>query len=186
MADTQRTIADLLTNLFQDGQAAGSIVEQDMRDLIVSLVTEHGGLYVSSSSATTIGVAGTFVKVAGTTTITPGSSSGITMPSDNRLTYDAAAAGLPTRHFTIDTEMSMTSAGNNQDVRFAIAKNGTVITGSDIARKIGTGADVGAMGLAWNVELASTDFVEIWCTNDTSTSTITATKMVTSAFAHIQ
>lgn len=37
MADTERTEATLLSTLFQDGQAAGSITAQDMRDLIVTL-----------------------------------------------------------------------------------------------------------------------------------------------------
>lgn len=36
MADTIRTENDLLTNLFQDGQAPNSITAQDVRDLIVS------------------------------------------------------------------------------------------------------------------------------------------------------
>jgi len=36
MANTIRTEADLLNNVFQDGQAPGSITAQDMRDLIVS------------------------------------------------------------------------------------------------------------------------------------------------------
>lgn len=37
MADTQRTYVELLTQLFQDGQANGSITAQDIRDLIVSV-----------------------------------------------------------------------------------------------------------------------------------------------------
>jgi hypothetical protein len=36
MADTIRSQADILTNLFEDGQPAGSLTPQDMRDFIVS------------------------------------------------------------------------------------------------------------------------------------------------------
>lgn len=44
MANTVRTESDLLTNLFQDGQSAGSISEQDMRDLIVSAMLKMDAL----------------------------------------------------------------------------------------------------------------------------------------------
>jgi hypothetical protein len=37
MVDTVRTLEDLLTNVFQDGQADGSISAQDIRDLLVSI-----------------------------------------------------------------------------------------------------------------------------------------------------
>jgi len=39
MADTVRTESQLLTSLFQDGQADGAITSQDIRDLIVSVKT---------------------------------------------------------------------------------------------------------------------------------------------------
>lgn len=42
MVDTVRTMDDLLNNLFQDGQPAGSINEQRMRDLIVSVLGQTG------------------------------------------------------------------------------------------------------------------------------------------------
>lgn len=186
MADTARTITDLLTNVFQDGQAANSITAQDMRDLIVSFQTEHCGMYISASAATTIVTPGTYVKVAGTTTEIGGASAGMTMPANNRLDYDAAAAGLPTRHFHITASMSMICASNNQNVGFALAKNGVVLPNSVIRRKIGTGADVGSMPLTWDLELSSTDYVEVWVTNETSTATVTMEQMTFSLFGHIQ
>lgn len=52
--DTIRTRADLLTNLFQDGQAAASITAQDMRDLIISLTNRAGWAdYNDLTTATT-------------------------------------------------------------------------------------------------------------------------------------
>jgi hypothetical protein len=51
MVDTVRTIATLLTTLFQDGQAAGSITPQDARDLIVSLSPPEVALTFSASVA---------------------------------------------------------------------------------------------------------------------------------------
>lgn len=43
MVDTVRTELDLLTNLFQDGQADNSITAQDIRDFIVSVKYLNGG-----------------------------------------------------------------------------------------------------------------------------------------------
>jgi hypothetical protein len=42
MVDTIRTQADLLTNLFQNGQTDGSITANDIRDLIVSIDSIQG------------------------------------------------------------------------------------------------------------------------------------------------
>jgi len=186
MADTQRSISDLLTALFQDGQAAGAISEQDVRDLIVSFSTEHAGFFISASAATTIVTPGTFVKLAGTSTAIGGASAGMTHPSTNRLDYDATAVGLPTRHFQVDASITFTTASNNQVIAFALAKNGTVIANSQVRNRVGTGTDVRVVPISWDLELASTDFVEIWVTNETSATAITADRMSFSLFGHIQ
>jgi hypothetical protein len=52
MVDTVRTQTDLLTNLFQDGQAANSITAQDMRDLIVSLSANSGSGWAHYADST--------------------------------------------------------------------------------------------------------------------------------------
>ncbi len=55
MVDTIRTETDLLANLFQDGQAASSISENDLRDLIVSLRSNQGtgwAFYVDDENGT--------------------------------------------------------------------------------------------------------------------------------------
>lgn len=55
MADTVRTEADLLTNVFQDGQPPGSIDPQDMRDLVVSTpyLAKTGWNFVLDNTYTT-------------------------------------------------------------------------------------------------------------------------------------
>jgi|GEM_PF-5981950 len=60
MADTVRTRSDLLTNLFQDGQADSSITEQDMRDFIISVVNRGG--WADYNDTTT---AGTPINITG-------------------------------------------------------------------------------------------------------------------------
>lgn len=54
MTDTIRTRDDLINNLFQNGQAQGSITAQDIRDLIVSLEMRNGWMdYNDASTAST-------------------------------------------------------------------------------------------------------------------------------------
>lgn len=54
MADTIRTVSALLTTLYQDGQAPGSITEQDHRDLIVSLVSLMSPPFVALTDGATV------------------------------------------------------------------------------------------------------------------------------------
>lgn len=170
MADTRRTSDDLLTNLFQDGQAASSITAQDLRDLIVSLVPSHGSFTIDTPAATTIVTPGTYVKAAGTTTFDadPDDFSD-DAGTDNRLKY----TGTPTRHVTVAVSISMTCGGSNQVLGFKIAKNGILIDDSVARRKVGTGSDIGGIGVHAHVDMTTGDYIEIWCTNETSTSTVT-------------
>lgn len=180
MADTETSIADLLATNFADGQTAGSITPQDMRDLIISLETTYGGYYVSSSSATTISAVDTPVKVAGTTTAF-GSLNGFSMPTDNRLRND----GTATRICQVTASVSFTSANNNKVYGFMIAKNGTVEANSEIQHKVGTAADVQGVALTWQVSLDATDYVEVWVQNRTDDDNPTITLMTVTVEGHV-
>ncbi len=169
MVDTRRTQADLLANLLQDGQGAGSITANDIRDLLVSLSPPFGGLYVSSSAATTIATPGTFVKAAGTTTST--NLRNFTMPANNRLTY----TGVPDTHVHAACSVSMTMTGTNDDISIAIAKNGTPIEHSKLTRKVGTGTDQGSTALHADVIMSTNDFIEVFLTNEDAATDITLT-----------
>jgi len=182
MVDTARTSADLLANLFQDGQAAGEITAQDLRDMILSVKPSHGGLSMDTPAATTIAVAGTYYKAAGTTVLDavlqdfddgPGMS--------NRLRY----IGAPTRHVQVAASISMTCGGSNQVVGFQLAKNGTVLPNTVAKRKVGTGADIGNMTLLADVNMATDDYFEIWVTNETSTSVVTVEHIHLHAIGHL-
>ncbi len=168
MADTERSINDLLTTLFQDGQAAGAITPQDVRDMIVSIAPSYGGMHISSSAATTIAAVDTPTKASGTTTIS-GTVRHISMPANNRLRND----GTATRMFLIEASFSMTTASNNIIVGIGIAKNGTYNANSEIRRKVGTGTDIGAGAISFHVSLAQNDYVEVFVTNRTDGTNIT-------------
>ena len=171
MADTQRTSADLLANLFQDGQAAASITAQDLRDLIVSMVPSHGSFVTDTPAATTIAVAGTYVKAAGTT-IFDTNPDGFSDDGgiDNRLKY----TGVPTRHAIIDATISYVCASSNQVIGIKLAKNGVVVDGSVTRHKIGTGSDIVGVALSAHIDdLVTDDYLEIWVTNETTTGAVT-------------
>ena len=104
MADTKRTSADLLANLFQDGQAAGSITPQDMRDLIVTMVPSYGNLYLTVPATNGIALTATPEKAAGTTSWI----SGVDM-DDNSVSNRIRYTGTITRRFVVTIAISMTS-----------------------------------------------------------------------------
>lgn len=171
MADTERTLNDLLTNLFQDGQPEGSIDPQDMRDLIVSLVPGYGSMYISSSAETTIALVNTPVKVAGTTTA--GAKLRDITHTNGRLTY----TGAPIRAFIIDVALSLIVAANNKVMAIYIAKNGTPVAASEQHRKAGTGADVGNASMVVEVELNTDDYIEVFIENTTDDTNATIEHM---------
>ncbi len=130
----------------------------------------RGGYYVSSSAATTI-TAGTPIKVAGTTTADASFLNDFTH-TNNKLVY----TGTQTMYFHMEAYISMISSVNNVVIKMYIAKNGTAISASEIQRKIGTGADVGAANVQANFQLSTNDYVEVFVDSDVNTN-FTANKM---------
>lgn len=171
MADTRRTVAALQA-LFPDN-ATGDISPQDLRDFLVSASSAHGIMYISSSAETTISVAGTAVKAAGTTA-SANASSDVTVATTNRMTYTAA----PTIEVIIEVAASLSCAGTNKDVAISIAKNGTVIAHSVIERGAGSANAKGAYPVLAFAELAQNDYIEVWVQNDDSTDNVTLHKCV--------
>lgn len=173
MTDTQRTETDLLTNLFQDGQTGG-IGEQDMRDLIVSLAPSRGSFYLSVAAATTITVANTFVKAAGTTVTRALKDLDDDGGTSNRLRY----TGTPTRSFLILGSFSASfAAGTNQNMGLqlyhydASAASGSLIGGSQINRFVAA-TDIAAMSVNAMVDLDTNDYIELHVANKTGTNNL--------------
>jgi hypothetical protein len=114
----------------------------------------YGSLYFSSSAQTTLSAA-TPAKAAGTTAGME--NSGFTASTTNRLTYDGAV----TRVFHVEACLSVGTGVGAETMTFFIYKNGSIVTGAEIDRKVTTN-DVGACAVACLVSLASTDYVEVW------------------------
>lgn len=170
MADTKRTSTDLLTNLFQDGQGANAISEQDVRDFIASLVMPHGGAYFEDSSAeTTINTISVFETIAGTFSALPDLVEISVNASGGILTY----TGAPDRHFNILSNINFMAAGNNKIVRMQWFKNGTTALPAHAERKISTGADIGAMSVLASSLMTTGDTLQLKVANETDATNIT-------------
>ncbi len=170
MVDTKRTLTDLLTNLFQDGQVARSITAQRMRDLTVSVAPPHGSASMEANAlATTINTILVFEKIAGVF-IPSGDLTEIGISATNGvMTY----TGIPDRHFHIVGNVSLTSASSNQVICLQWFKNDTTALPAPLEDKIGTGSDIRSLAVHADVSLATNDTLTLKVANSTSTGNLT-------------
>jgi hypothetical protein len=139
----------------------------------------YGECYISSITATSIGTAGTFVKVGGTTTA--GFLSNFTHPASNRLTY----TGTATRKFLLTAALSFHGTGTN-DYKFAFHKNTSSLLSPSIVSTTGSGTgDLAHVSIQTIVELATNDFIEVFVTNADATNSATIDFMNVTAVALI-
>jgi hypothetical protein len=123
-------------------------------------------MHFSTAVETVIAGGATPVKALGTTTA--GALQDFTAVSNNRLRYD----GAQTAQFLVTAAVSMTSVENTQLVGVSIAKTGVQVAASEIFRKHGGGADTAASAVVASVTLATTNYIELWVSNETSTGNI--------------
>jgi hypothetical protein len=164
MADTRRSKAALAALLADN--TTGAISPQDIRDFLESAAPPFGSMYISTAADTSISQTSTYTKVAGTTTLT--NADGFDMPANNRLRY----TGAPDVHVHVAVTISMTTTGSNQVIFFRVGKNGSAVitdaVASTVARKVGTGADIGSTALHFDTMMSNGDYIELFVANDTS------------------
>lgn len=184
MPDTQRTLSDLLSSLFQDGQADSAITPQDMRDLIVTAVkSPFGGIYTNVAAETTIASAGVYVKVAGTTQANVLDSQFDT-PTDNRLRY----TGVVPIQARVTISISFVAVAANKLIAFKLykfddsASSGVVIDASITQQFIQIATEEQSITLSWDVQLDNQDYLELHVANITDTVNLTVNNMY--LFAH--
>ena len=135
-----------------------------------------GSCYISTPAETTIAGADTPIKAAGTTTALQ--SNNFTHSGSNRLTY----TGTTTLYFNVQALISATkAAGSASDVRFAIAKNGSVVTGMSVSRNVSSTAE-GAMACGGIIQMETDDYVEIWVENLDNADNMTVQEGTLTAF----
>lgn len=173
MADTERTIATLTGTTFVDGQAAGAITPQDVRDLIVSMATLYGDCYISSAATTTIAGVDTWTKIAGTTLV--GSNlRNVSMPASNRLRND----GDQTRVFRVEATLEYIMANAAKEMGFGFALDGTIEANTEIRDDHLVAADSRLVHLSALVSVAANSYVEVFAINRTDGNNITVNRMV--------
>lgn len=120
-----------------------------------------------NATATTIATQGVAVKAAGATTFQSTVSQRFSH-SDNRLTY----TGAITRRFKASIVASML-ASNNTQLGSYIAKNGSVVSFSEIYTTADGNNRSENTAVQAIVELAENDYIEFWIENDSGTNAVT-------------
>jgi hypothetical protein len=126
-----------------------------------------GNIYLTTSALTTFSLVNTPTKVLGTTTAV--GLFRVTSPSNNRIVY----SGLKTRRFETICSLSLTASANNKTFSFYIAKNGVLLPESKQTLKLGTGVATGSITLSCTVQLAPSDYIEVWAENNTDATGLT-------------
>ena len=119
-----------------------------------------------NSTATTISVASTPVKVAGITTANAINQKFSHI--DNRLTFTGALANT----FEVNAIATFITS-NNRDIKLSIAKNGTVIADSSVPVTSDNAGKAHAVPMQTILEMQTNDYIEIFVQNDTDTDNIT-------------
>lgn len=179
MADTQRTVAATLALLADN--SAGAISPQDIRDFAVSWRPAWGVLSVAAadSGAITISNSNDYFE-ATAMAWTLGEARLFDENSNGRLRYIGTE---PVTAFVTAT-VSITSGSGSQVTHWRIGDTGTTLASSEVQRKIGVGADVGALAVTGLAVLDTNDYVSLWCRNSSGSNDVTievATMQVSTA-----
>lgn len=129
-----------------------------------------GGLYLSSSTSTTI-VLNTWTKLLGTTTIN--SSTSKFNHTNNRLTY----IGSITQIFDVIAGVSLSgSNGDNVDIGISINGNDPTVD-TIVSSTMDSGGKINFAGVPTFFQLQENDYIEIWVRNTSSSNNVTATSI---------
>jgi len=120
----------------------------------------------NNTTSTTISSSGVAVKILGTTT--PNAINQKFTHADNKATY----VGAITRDFQVSATATFTS-GNNQVIGIYVAKNGTIITDSEMYATTSGSGRAESIHIQTILQMAENDYIEIFIENSTSSTDIT-------------
>lgn len=132
-------------------------------DEIYAQVVLHG-----NATATVITIQNTPVKVAGTFVTDVAAS--FTTDATGRLTY----TGSTTTVVQFVASVTLVPVGTNQLLTIQLAKNGVPITNAKMTRTVSAGVS-GNVSIVFNISMATSDYVELFVANNSSTNDITVT-----------
>jgi len=172
VADTRRTVSTLTGTTFVDGQAAGSITPQDMRDFIVTTKNAQGSSYVSVAAANTITTQSVLEASVGTWALETSPtaylfSTGGT--ADERLIY----GGTNTTKVLIQAIACIGSATGSETVSIGIGKNGTLISNTEVHTATHVITVPTNIATSTIVEMATNDYLQLFVGNESSAGNIT-------------
>lgn len=93
--------------------------------------------------------------------------------SNNRATY----IGAINRSFKITATLSVTSTSSNDQIGFYVAKNGSIITESEMYVTTNSNSRAESVTIQTITNLVTNDYIEIWVENDTDSSDVVITFM---------
>lgn len=167
MADTRRTLAQILA--LWPLNTSGDISPQDGRDMIVTLTPSLGQIHqIDNVAATVISDTTNFFALNMSAT-TLDASSNFDSPATGQLRY----TGLPPVKALCWASLSMTSGSSNQVTETGFGINGTAIDVTHLTRKIGSGADAGAVSNVHILDLVTNDIVSMFIKNVTGANNVT-------------
>jgi hypothetical protein len=134
-----------------------------------NLMSAYGHINIATPVVTTIAVANTYQKAAGTTALKLAHD--CDMPATGRLRH----VGTVTKDFAVSAALSVTVSADAK-VTVAIAKNGTVDADTAIEQAVSLTGGAEAFALEDIAELALNEYVEVWVKAD-ATVNVTLTKM---------
>lgn len=123
-----------------------------INSLDLALTTHSGGTITITTAATPVIIGATWTSV---------DMHRFTHTVGGRWTYNGKGS-----HVAIDASISATVAVSSYACTFYVYINGVQITASGITRTLS--GSVGNISLIWETALATNDYIEIWCQNDTS------------------
>ena len=127
---------------------------------------------LDNTTATAITGTASYFRASGTTTAMA-TNSKFTMPSSNRLTYTGAFS----QSFMISVNCNVRTSVSTQNINIIIAKNGTIITESEmtILCQAGSTPSFGATQIV--TEMTTNDYVELFVRNTSSVNNVIVSDM---------
>ncbi len=133
----------------------------------ITNTSEFANYYMTNNAtATTIAASNTAYKISGTTTAN--SINQKFSHSNNRATY----TGQIVRDFEVSAIVSFTT-GNNKVIGLYVAKNGTVITESEMYATASGSGRAESISVQTIVQLQENDYIELFVENETDTTNVT-------------
>lgn len=139
------------------------------KNYVDTLSKPYASLFMAANATTTAVVtAGTYVKVAGTTTLALNNL--FTMPVDNRVTYTGTAS--------INSDVNVTLSFTDDQAgycTFALFKNGAIASSfsAPIDMNPGGASSRGAISISTIIPMVTNDYLEVFVTSTVNTTNIT-------------